>query len=27
LENISAFAEGHRPPGLIEVEKVLGGHA
>jgi len=25
LENISAFAEGRRPPGLLEVEKVLGG--
>lgn len=26
LENISAFEQGQRPPGLIEVEKVLGGH-
>jgi len=25
LENISAFEQGRRPPGLIEVEKVLGG--
>ena len=24
LENISAFAEGRRPPGLLEIEKVLG---